>query len=367
MYCLSINYKKADVSVRGRFSFDTEKRDVLRRKVGHAVVLCTCNRTELYFTGMTAEDAAGLLADISGEDSVPEYLRTYESAGAVRHLFRVACGIDSMLIGEDEILRQVKEAYSEAAEAGSTDFELNTVFQAAVTCAKRIKTETALSKTPASSATIAANAAAGLGEKVKVLMIGASGAIGSATLKNLLSHRNVSVTSTARSYTPGHHPLLDSVRTVPYETRYEYMDEADCIISATSSPHFTITAKRFSDAVKTGKPRLLIDLAVPSDIERSVNKVAGVTLMNIDDLGELAKKGNELKLSAAEHAESIITEELDELLKKLAFHDFLPRMEKARKTAESLSFDELVYRLRDGLDSSQFSAVLTVLGSMEGK
>ncbi len=363
MKALGISYKNAPVSVREKFAFDLQKRAEIRRSLGHAVVLCTCNRTELYFSDPKS-DAAALLARFSGFEKIPEYLHTYEGETALRHLFRVASGIDSMLTGEDEILRQVKEAYAEASAAGNTDFELNTVFQAAITGAKRIKTETALSKTPVSAATIAANEAAKLGNNVNILMIGASGKIGSSTLKNLLPRPNVHITQTARSHSAGT-MQYDGVRTVPYDRRYDFADDADCIISATASPHFTLTKERLSAALFTKKPRLLIDLAVPPDIERGASELDGVRLIGIDDLGELARKNNELKMSAAEQAEIIINEELDELLKRLSFHSFMPELEKAKYAAEGLTFEQLLYRLRDGLDSGQFSAVLDVMRGLE--
>ena len=363
MEALGISYRNAPVSVRERFSFDSEKRAEIRAALGRAVVLCTCNRTELYFTDTTV-GAAEILARYSGAENLPEYLHTYGGESALRHLFRVASGIDSMLIGEDEILRQVKEAYAEASAAGSTDFELNTAFQAAITAAKRVKTETALSKTSVSAATIAANEAAKLGDNVNVLMIGASGKIGSSTLKNLLPRTNVHITQTARAHSAGT-VQYDGVRTVPYDRRYDFADSADCIISATSSPHFTLTKERLKAALKTAKPRLLIDLAVPPDIERGAAELDGVRLIGIDDLGELARQNNQLKMSAAEQAELIISEELDELQKKLTFHAFLPRLDEAREAAGRLTFDELLYKLRDGLDCKQFAAVLDILGETE--
>ena len=363
MKAIGINYRNAGVPVRGKLSFGPDERAALRGKLGASVIICTCGRTEIYFTEADTETVTKLLAEKAGS-GISEYLLAYENEGAMRHLFRVASGIDSMIIGEDEILRQVREAFGEAADSGSTDFELNTVFQAAITAAKRVKTETALSKTPASAATIAANEAAKLGADVNVLMIGASGQIGGSTLRNLLPHANVHITQTARAHKAGT-MQYEGVRTVPYDSRYELMNDADCIISATASPHFTVTADRLKAALKTGKPRLLIDLAVPPDIERSVTEIAGIRLIGIDDLAELAKRGNELRLSAAEQAETIISEELDGLLKKLALHAFLPKMETAGKAVSALTFDKMIYRLRDGLDSSQFAAVLNVFAGME--
>ena len=364
MKLISINYRKADATVRGRFAFDSDKRRELRSVFGSSVRLCTCNRTEIYFTDADMDTAIKKLAEKAGLPDISEYLNIYDGGGAASHLFRVASGIDSMIIGEDEILRQVKEAYTESSESGSTDFELNTIFQAAITTAKQIKTKTALSKTPVSAATIAANQAAKLGENVNVLMIGASGKIGSSVLKNLLDHANVDVIQTNRSLN-----MMTSryrnVVIIPYDSRYEYMNDADCIISATSSPHFTVTAAKLKHVLHTRKPRLLIDLAVPSDIERSASDIEGVSLIGIDDLAELSKHGNELRLTAVQQAETIIEEKLDELYKKMLFRSFLPKLDAARKAASSLTFDELIYKLRDGLDSLQFEAVLRVLGDTE--
>lgn len=361
IYCISINYRKADASVRGCFSISKDKRSELRRRLGRSVILCTCNRTEIYFTDINVSNATVILSEFFGYKNITDHLCVYESSGAIRHLFRVSCGIDSMIIGEDEILRQVKEAYLEAKETGSTDHKLNIIFQSAISAAKRIKTETDLSKIPVSAATIAANEAIKYGRNI--LIIGASGKIGTSTLKNLLSHEGIEVIQTTRSHSIGT-LCLENVRTVPYSERYSYADKADCIISATSSPHFTLTSERLKRALSTEKTRLLIDLAVPHDIENSVTEIKGITLMDIDEIGMIAKHGNELKISASEKAEIIISEELDELLKKLSFLRFIPVLDNIRSAAENISFDKLLYKLRDGLNSEQFSAVLDILETL---
>ena len=364
MYCISINYRKADASIRGLFSMSKDQRSELRRKLGNSVIICTCNRTEIYFTDINVRDATGILSEFREYKNITDYLCVYEASGAIRHLFRVSCGIDSMIIGEDEILRQVKEAYLEAKETGNTDHKLNIIFQSAISAAKRIKTETDLSKISVSAATIAANEAIKYGRNI--LIIGASGKIGTSTLKNLMSHEGIDIIQTTRSHSLGT-LCIENVRTVPYSERYRYADNADCIISATSSPHFTLTSDRLKKAFTIDKPRLLIDLAVPHDIENTVTEIHGVRLMDIDEIGMIAKHGNELKISASERAEIIISEELDELLKKLVFLRFIPVLDNIRSTAESISFDKLLYKLRDGLNSEQFSAVLDILETLEGQ
>ena len=196
MYCISINHKNASAEIRSRFAFSRGKRQEIsaalsEHGIKQSVIVCTCNRTELYFIGSDigcTDTAAEILTKYSGEEptSVSLCLRSYYGEKALAHLFRVACGIDSMIIGEYEILRQVKDAYAESHENGFTDFELNTIFQSAITCAKRIKTDTALSKTPVSAATLAANKAASLGGSVNVLVIGASGKIGTSALNKVM-------------------------------------------------------------------------------------------------------------------------------------------------------------------------------------
>ncbi|MBQ8960242.1 MAG: glutamyl-tRNA reductase [Ruminococcus sp.] len=369
MNCLSIDHKRADRELRSRFAFSDQSRSDLAaelaiRGIGASVILCTCNRTELYFSGdLPCLSDAVLECLAAAGDTIPEEIAgvvlSYTGTKAALHLFRVASGIDSMIIGEDEILGQVKNAYQEAASQGRTDAELNTVFQAAITCAKRIKTETALSKSSVSAATLAANEAAAFGENVRVLVIGASGKIGSSVLKNLLSHKNVTAAATFRSHSMRAVPK--GAEMVEYDRRYQYIAGADCVISATSSPHYTVTAAELRKWLNDGKKRLFIDLAVPADIDSSAAKLPGVELIGIDHFRELAGRNNELKMTSAAQAEEIIDQELDELRKKLIFRGFLPKLERTSAAIGRLTPTELIYRLRDELASDHFEAVLRAL------
>ncbi len=369
MNCLSIDHKRADRELRSLFAFGREQRESLAaelslRGAGSSVILCTCNRTELYFSGdfPCMSDAALECLAAAGQVSPEEIagvVLSYTGTKAALHLFQVASGIASMIIGEDEILGQVKSAYQEAASSGRTDSEMNTIFQAAIACAKRIKTETALSKSSVSAATLAANEAAAFGESVRVLVIGASGKIGSSVLKNLLSHKNITAAATFRSRSRNAVP--EGAEMVEYSRRYEYISQADCVISATSSPHFTVTAAELRKWLNDGKDRLFIDLAVPADIDSSAAKLPGVKVMGIDHFRELAGRNNELKMTSAAQAEEIIAEELDELRKKLIFREFLPRLEQTARAVGQLSPTGLIYRLRDELDPDSFRNVLRVL------
>ncbi|MBQ3969066.1 MAG: glutamyl-tRNA reductase, partial [Clostridia bacterium] len=303
MNCISISHKKADVSVRKSLSLSKEECRQLIRYINKAdisrecVVLSTCNRTEIYYTDDRNDDIIDALARHTGltPSFLLKYVMVYCGDKAVKHLFRVACGIDSMIVGEDEILGQTKTAYSIAKEENAVGYETNVVFQAAVACAKRIKTETLMSKTSVSAATLAANEAAKISDHVSVLVIGASGKIGMSTLKNLLSFKNVTVKATLRRNMAKKKELEElGVSIVDYNERYNYIADSDCIISATSSPHYTVTACDLQKNLKDSRQRLFIDLAVPPDIDGSAASLNGVKLMNIDYFETLAKENNYL-------------------------------------------------------------------------
>jgi glutamyl-tRNA reductase len=187
-------------------------------------------------------------------------------------------------------------------------------------------------------------------------------------LKNLASHKNVSVTAAVRS----HGGSFELVKTAPnvtaveYSDRYKYADCADCIISATSSPHYTVTAQDLQAAVSADKPRLLIDLAVPPDIDCAVANIKNVRLIGIDYFERLAAENNALKSDSAQTASAMIDEQLDELKKELCFRSFLPQIKSVREGLRDVSFEETLYRMKSRLDSKSLAAVLDVLKTFGG-
>lgn len=175
-------------------------------------------------------------------------------------------------------------------------------------------------KTSVSTATLAAKTAAGFDS---VMLIGASGEIGGKILKNLLSYKNVTVYITERSHRGKYlFPADSKAVLIDYDKRYEYADRCSCIISATSSPHYTITAEKLKKSVSAGKQLTLIDLAVPRDIDSRVEKIEGVSLVGIDSFEQLARHNNEVKLSSVERAEEIIYQETEALKNSFRCTDF---------------------------------------------
>lgn len=372
MECISISYKTAEAEKRQKFSFDEKGAEHFLKKlmkqdpVEQCVLLSTCNRTEIYVQGM--QNCFGLLEELLAKavdrevDEVRRIVRCYQGKKAVRHLFCVACGMDSMVIGEDEILGQVRNAYVRSADAGYTGYELNTVFQAALACAKRIKTETKISKTSVSIATLAANEVFRVPVSPKtVLLIGSSGQIGSIILKNILGHEGIRVIATTRTHKGLYQDSSGQVLNVDYKDRYDYVEEADVIISATSSPHYTITAGKAGEAMRTPKKRLYLDVSVPADIDEKIAMMDHCRLISIDDFKELAKKNNELKQQAVLDAQDILAEDVETLYKSLSFHAVSEKMNGWKEKYESYSFERLLFKLRDELDSDSFHAVLEAL------
>ena len=374
VYCISISYRKADIEIRKSLKFDEGKcRDISSGLVGkgivsQCVILSTCNRFEIYFCGKKGSENeviksvsthSGISADL-----LSKYIMLYAESNAVLHLFKVASGIDSMIIGEDEILGQTKNAYAIALENNTVSYELNIIFQSAIACAKKIKTQTPLSKTSVSVATLSANEAAKLGDNVNALVIGASGQIGITVLKNLISHKNITVKAVLRKHSD-HRKLIESmgIETADYIDRYDFINTADCIISATSSPHYTVTYYDLKDRLTDKKSRLFIDLAVPPDIDKDITELDGVRLINIDYFEQLAKENNALKLSSVDIAEEIISDEIDTLRKDMEFHDFIPGLERIKSKLNDKSIEQLIYKMKSEASADTFSEFLNVLKS----
>lgn len=370
MNILSISYKKTPQEVREKFAFSPDQQRSFFQQVTtvpgvtQCVILSTCNRCEIYFDGgsRTVQPVEVLLCrnkGVSLKETLP-ILYVYEGAGAIRHLTRVAAGMDSMILGEDEILRQLKEAYQTALDAKMTSFEFNTIFQMAIAAAKNIKTDTGLSTTPVSYGTLAANEVFHWPGKEKlVLIIGASGKIGSITAKNIAGHPGITLYGTLHSKHGGKKitEVPAEMTMIPFPDRYSLMDRADVIISATSSPHYTVTEEELEPVLQTGKERLFLDLAVPADIDSSIAELDGITLRNIDWFRETAERNTAIKQHEAVVAGESAEYYADEIQKELSLHHLISELPELKETVDKNGFDNLIFSLRSLASRSQVEAV----------
>ncbi|MDO4261512.1 MAG: glutamyl-tRNA reductase [Eubacteriales bacterium] len=388
---ISVSHRNAPLAVRERFAFPEEtQRELMRRAVerdiaSECVIISTCNRTEVYTyaecPGSNFTRMQNLLfesAGVSDEEELGDYIRLYSGTKAIEHLFRVAAGLDSMVVGEDQILGQVKRAHEQAHQTGTCGVYLNTLFRYAVTAAKKVKTETDLSRTTVSMATMAIKAAEqGMGSLngKKIMLIGASGKIGGIVLKNLQCIEGAEVYITSRNIGQAHedHHHKITYQVMEYEDRYELADQMDVIISATSSPHYTLTCGKLSAALATAKPRVLIDLAVPIDIEAKVDQIPGVKRYDVDDFQELARANNEKKQHEVAAADQILGEIQKDFERWMVFQQSLPKIEKlkqwmldeaARKGFDK-AIDKMLYKLRDHSEPSELRSFFRHVEEMD--
>ena len=388
---IGISHHNTPLAVRELFAFPAEKQQELMKEMiargiaEECVIISTCNRTEVYIytacPGGNFTELQDLVLEFAGAqdvENIGDYIRFYNGSKAVRHLFHVASGLESMVMGEDQILGQVKRAHEQARETGTCGVYLNTLFRYAVTAAKKVKTETDLSRTSVSTATMAIKAAEqGLGtlHGKKVMIIGASGKIGSTVLKNLQCIDGAEVYITSRNMGQAgedHHHKI-TYRVMEYEKRYELVNEMDAIISATSSPHYTLTYSKMAEKLVTEKPRVLVDLAVPIDIEAKVEKLPGIMRYDIDDFQELARTNNEKKQHEVVAADQILDEVQMDFERWMVFQLALPDMasfkewleQEAEKKGLDKAIDKMFYRLRDHSTPAELYAFFGHLKEIE--
>ena len=388
---IGISHHNTPLAVRELFAFPAEKQQELMKEMiargiaEECVIISTCNRTEVYIytacPGGNFTELQDLVLEFAGAqdvENIGDYIRFYNGSKAVRHLFHVASGLESMVMGEDQILGQVKRAHDQARETGTCGVYLNTLFRYAVTAAKKVKTETDLSRTSVSTATMAIKAAEqGLGtlHGKKVMIIGASGKIGSTVLKNLQCIDGAEVYITSRNMGQAgedHHHKI-TYRVMEYEKRYELVNEMDAIISATSSPHYTLTYSKMAEKLVTEKPRVLVDLAVPIDIEAKVEKLPGIMRYDIDDFQELARTNNEKKQHEVVAADQILDEVQMDFERWMVFQLALPDMasfkewmeQEAEKKGLDKAIDKMFYRLRDHSTPAELYAFFGHLKEIE--
>lgn len=329
---LGISHKTAPVELRERYSVpESAVRDALSRLIGlndvhGAVLLSTCNRVEIYATvDITAGGRADILNSMravlgKGDEEVThEGFYEVASPDSLRHLFKVASGLDSMVLGETEILGQLKQAYSVALEAGATCKLLNKAFQTAFNVAKKIRTETNIQRGSVSVASVSVELAQKIFESLseqRVMVIGA-GDTSEKTARALQSRGAKSILVSNRSFERAEALAreLDG-QAIHFDEWPREFRKVDIVISSTAAPHYLITRANLEPllAARGSRPLLLIDIAVPRDIDPEVNLLDDVYVYNVDDLQAIAEEYQRLRREEMETCERIIDERTQGLL-----------------------------------------------------
>ena len=306
-----LDYKSSELSVREKFAVTKEKaKNVMKAYmdlpfVEGCVIIFTCNRTEVYIS-VSIEDCdqfniAEFLCrtlDLEADEYIPHFTERDERE-TFFHLCRVAAGIDSQILGDDQIITQVRESLESSRENGFTDGYTEKIFGTAIKAAKEIKTNMTVRSTRAASAPYKAV------EKIKSLapitgkkaVVIGNGQMGRLTAELLLSE-SAHVTITLREYKKGVIQIPDGANTIGYSKKYDVIETANIVVSATTSPHYTL---HYDDFIKLkNMPEIVIDLSVPRDVEPKIGELPGVNLFTIDDLGDEDSSLSEEKIILAE-------------------------------------------------------------------
>ncbi|MDI6783055.1 MAG: glutamyl-tRNA reductase [bacterium] len=356
---LGLNHLTAPVEIREKLAFTISQlpnaliqlRD--RTKASEAVILATCNRVELYIVSDTAmRETMQLTKQFLAEfHQIPvtyfaANLYIHHGTGAVRHLFRVAASLDSMVLGEAQILGQVKEAYELAKETGFTGLMLNALFQRSFTVAKEIRSTTDIGKGAVSVSSVAVE----LAQKIfgdlhnrSVMIIGA-GEMSEHTLRHLVDAGATSVIVSNRNYDRAV-KLAESFqgRAVRFDECFEQMVDVDMVISSTGAPRFIIHKEKMIPVMRLRKhrPIFLIDIAVPRDIDPQVHTLDNVYLYNIDNLQQVVNNNLAERQQELAKCEMIIDKELQQFIQWYNSHTVTPIIKKLNTKLETIRQREL--------------------------
>ncbi len=316
---LGVNYKKAGLDIRDQTSFtDAMKlaffQQAEKAGVDQCMVLSTCNRSEVYyFYSDTGQPQAmrRIYQDMFSQVSLSECLSQRQGRQAMAGLFRIAAGLESLVLGEDQILGQVKEAADFARTMGYSKKELNRVVRDAVTCAKKIKTELRISERPLSVGYVGIrrlDELCGIAGK-RVLLIG-SGKTAVLALRYLYDGQAglVTVCSRTLSHAARLRGEFPQMRVIGYEQRYEEMAACDIVVTATASPHLVVRREEFQPA----RPITFLDLAAPRDVDMALAENPLVCLINLDSLQTTVQENLRERERLVEESRRFIEQALDE-------------------------------------------------------
>jgi len=339
--------------------------------VNGCVIVSTCNRTELWISEEDDRqtDVRKILCALK-EVSLEEYthyLLVREGMEAITHLFETTSGLKSQIWGEDQILAQIKTSLDKAREAGTTDEILEKLFQNAVTAAKKIKTNIKLNPLDASVATRALEA---IQEQLPCLpgldcLVIGNGEMGR-KIATLLSEMGAAVTITLRQNKCNLNLVPEGCRVISYDERLTKLKQAALIVSATSSPHFTLKLEETRDILCDGRKRLLVDLAVPRDIDPAVGSCPGVGLLDMDKLGISCPEPATRK--SFWQAKNIIDDQIQEFIKWEKMRNCLPLINQITSATTDKIVGNFSQAIEDlGLDRIEIEVLAKILAPVTSK
>ena len=350
-----LEHSLAPIHLRERLSFTKLQTAEMIGKIydfpyiSGCVLLSTCNRTELYLSCTEEVNPGELLCKAAGMEytQYQQMFVTHSGQQAVQHLMEVSAGLRSRIWGEDQIISQVRDAISIARQAHTTDPVLETLFRFAISAGKEVRTKARLTAVSSSAASMAV---ALIKEKLgplthkKAMVIG-NGEMGRLAA-SLLQKEGCNVLVTLRSYRHGETIVPPGCGVVPYDERMQHMNGIDILISATTSPHYTVTADQLSSL--SHPPVIAVDLAIPRDIQPEAGNLLGLSLYNIDDLGSFLENR-----TVPENVSAILQTQMNNFYRWLGYKDcmgsvdslkqaIIQRLLRTGQLNEELSVEEII-------------------------
>jgi glutamyl-tRNA reductase len=358
VFVVGLNHKIADVDVREKLAFNGPKLEEGLIKfrglseVKEAMILSTCNRVELYAnvsnTAKASESVKTFLSEFHNinRDSLNNALYIYDDINAIKHIFRVASSLDSMVVGEPQILGQLKDALELALKKKTTGILLNRLMKKAISVAKRVRTETRI----AENAVSISFAAVELARKIftdlstKVFMLLGAGEMAELAAKHLISNGVKEVIVSNRTYERACELAKEfNGRPVRFDEFIQELVRADIVICSTGASDYILKKGQMQKAMKERKQRpvFIIDISVPRNIDPEINDLENVYLYNIDDLQGVVDANKFERQKEAEKAERIVEEEIETFLKWQSSLDAVPVIIALREKAEEIKKEEL--------------------------
>jgi glutamyl-tRNA reductase len=351
---IGVSHKTAPVEVRERLAFPADKiRAALatlleRTHAAEAMILSTCNRVEIVAQGPDAQLVRDFICEYHQipAAAISSHVYSYKNADAIRHLFRVTSSLDSMMLGEPQILGQVKEAYRLASEAGTIGSSLSPLLDRAFAVAKRVRSETGISQ----SAVSISYAAVELARKIfgdlagkTVMIIGAS-KMGELAARHLRRNGVGAVLVTNRTFERAVEiAKIFEGAAVPFEHFTDHMEHADIVITSTGAPHFIITQSLAEQVIRNrrNKPVFFIDIAVPRDVDPLVNDIDNAFVYDIDDLQQVIDANMKERMKEAGRAEEIVDREVQAFCTRMQSREVAPTIVLLRETYEKVRREEI--------------------------
>jgi glutamyl-tRNA reductase len=354
---IGLNHRTAPVEIRERFWISEARRypalvELARAEaIDEIIILSTCNRSEFYlWTSDVTLAVNSVLRYLTAEYALKlcewkHFYRLMDDA-ALRHIFRVTSSLDSLVLGEPQIISQVKTAWQQAQKVGSSGRFLDAVMQKALTVSKRVRNETAIGSSSVSvpyAAVELASQVLGSLEGKSVLLLGA-GKMSELSARYLLS--NGAASACVINRTLEHAQELAAklgATSAPFEDRWKLLAKADIVISSTSCPHIILSAEEADLLMRerAGRPLVIVDIAMPRDIDPAVRELEGVRLYDIDDLEQAVRKNAGERERAAVDAEKIVNQESNEFRRKLQAERVVPTIVALRRRLDEICRQEL--------------------------